>query len=528
MVVRNNRHEVMGMSAALSPAVARLTAIDKWFGGAHALRGVSVSFDRGEVHAVAGENGAGKSTLMKILSGVIPASEYTGRVEIDGAPRRLSNIREAEHHGIFLVPQELNVVPELRVGEYMFLNREPQRFGLVNSKKLWTETAHWLGVFKLHVSPLARMQDLGTHEQQLVSITRAMTQGVKLLILDEPTSSLTDRETELLFAQINDLRRHGVTAIYISHRLHEFERIADVCTVMRDGSVVDHFRLHEAGGDTPRRVIRAMVGRDLSEMYPKIPAPVGEPILTLRNWSVSHMVPGRPDVVRNVGLAVRAGEVLGIFGLLGAGCFKLARSMFGASPARVRGTIEIRGKVVRVDNPIDALRHGIAYLPAERKRDSLILSHSIATNMSLAALSKLSRIGAIDRDAELRSIQRYIESLRVKCASIEQPIRELSGGNQQKVVAAKWLLTGPDVFVLEEPTRGVDVNARIDFYELINKLAADGKAVILVSTDLPEVLGMADRLVVMCEGQIAREFKRGEATEEEVMLHAAGEHKAAS
>jgi ABC-type sugar transport system ATPase subunit len=510
------------------PPAARLTNIDKWFGGAHALRDVTVSFESGDVHAVAGENGAGKSTLMKILAGVIPASEYSGTLEIEGVPRQLHSIREAEQHGIFLVPQELNVVPELRVGEYMFLNREPQRFGFVNTKKLWAETRHWLEVFKLHVSPLARMVELSTHEQQLVSIARALTQGVKLLILDEPTSSLTERETEILFTQIDDLQRHGVSAIYISHRLHEFERIADACTVMRDGSVVESFRRHEAGGDTPRRVIRAMVGRDLSEMYPKVPAPIGEPVFTLKDWSVSHTIPGRPDTVRHVDLSVRAGEVLGIFGLLGAGCFKLARSLFGASAGQARGTMEIRGKAVRVSNPLDAIRHGIAYLPAERKRDSLVLSHSIATNMTLAALGGMSRMGAVDRRTELGKIQHYIENLHVKCASIEQPIRELSGGNQQKVVAAKWLLTKPDVFVLEEPTRGVDVNARIDFYNLINNLAADGKAVILVSTDLPEVLGMADRLLVMWEGQVVREFQRGEVTEEEVMLHAAGEHEAAA
>jgi ABC-type sugar transport system ATPase subunit len=515
-------------AAALRPPAARLTNIEKWFGGAHALHGVSITFESGDVHALAGENGAGKSTLMKILSGVIPASDYTGTVEIEGVPRRLSSIREAEQHGVFLVPQELNVVPELCVGEYMYLNREPRRFGLVDTKKLWADTKHWLEVFKLHVSPLARMNELSTHEQQLVSIARAMTQGVKLLVLDEPTSSLTERETEILFAQIEDLHRHGVTAIYISHRLHEFGRIANACTVMRDGSVVDQFRLHEAVGDIPRRVIRAMVGRDLSEMYPKIPAPLGESVFTLKDWSVSHTVAGRPDVVRHVNFSVRAGEVLGIFGLLGAGCFKLARSLFGASAGRVRGTMEIRGKAVSTASPLDAIRHGIAYLPAERKRDSLILSHSIASNMSLAALARMSRLGAVDRRTELGKIQHYIENLHVKCASIEQPIRELSGGNQQKVVAAKWLLTEPEVFVLEEPTRGVDVNARIDFYELINQLAGQGKAVILVSTDLPEVLGMADRLLVMWEGQVAREFQRGEATEEDVMLHAAGEHEAAA
>jgi ABC-type sugar transport system ATPase subunit len=525
LVVRRKRDHHQVTAAAVPAPAARLIGIDKWFGGAHALRGVSVAFETGDVHAVAGENGAGKSTLMKILSGVIPASEYSGTLEIDGVPRRLSSIREAEHHGIFLVPQELNVVPELRVGEYMFLNREPRRFGLVDTRQLWTETARWLDVFKLRVSPLARMGELSTHEQQLVSIARAMTQGVKLLILDEPTASLTERETELLFAQMQDLHRHGVTAIYISHRLQEFERVADVCTVMRDGSVVETFRLDEAGGDVPRRVIRAMVGRDLSEMYPKVAAKAGLPLLTLAHWSVAHTAAGRPDVVRDVSLELRAGEVLGVYGLLGSGAFQLARSLFGASSGAVRGSMLVRGKPVRMGSPIEAMRHGIAYLPAERKRDSLILSHSIATNMSLAALSRLSRWGAVDRRAELTSIQRYLRDLRVRYSSAEQPIRELSGGNQQKVVAAKWLLLEPDVFVLEEPTRGVDVNARVDFYALMNRLTAAGKALVLVSTDLPEVLGMADRILVMWEGQIVSEFRRGQVSEEQVMLQAAGEHE---
>ena len=510
------------------PPAAKVVDIYKRFGGAHALRGVSITFESGDVHAVAGENGAGKSTLMKILSGVIGADDYAGTMEIDGVAQRFQTIRDAERHGVFLVPQELNIVPELRVGEYLYLNREPTRWGMVDTKKLWADTAHWLDVFKLGCSPLARMDELTTHEQQLVSIGRAMTQGVKVLILDEPTASLTERETELLFTQVEELHRHGVTTIYISHRLHEFERIANVVTVMRDA----HFRLGRSGGsapgDTPRRVIRAMVGRDLSEMYPKAPAPQGETLLSLRGWTIPSAKPGRPPVVKSVDLDVRRGEVVGIFGLLGSGAFDFARSLFGAEATPASGTMTLRGSPVRVTNPEDAIRQGIAYLPAERKRDGLIVSHSIETNMTLAALKKLSWFGGIDRASELTSVQRYVRSLRVKCDSVEQPISQLSGGNQQKVVAAKWLLTEPDVFVLEEPTRGVDVNARIDFYDLINKLAADGKAIVLVSTDLPEVLGMADRVLVMHEGVLVREWPRGAATEEDVMIHAAGEHEEAA
>jgi ABC-type sugar transport system ATPase subunit len=304
------------MNTAARPPAARVVDVDKRFGGAHALRGVSITFETGEVHAIAGENGAGKSTLMKILSGVI--SDYDGRVEIEGTARRFFNIRDAESQGVFLVPQELNIVPELRVGEYLFLNREPQRWGMVDAKKLWSDSAYWLDVFRLRISAVARMGDLSTHEQQLVSIGRAMTQGVKVLILDEPTASLTERETELLFDRIADLHLHGVTTIYISHRLHEFERIANVVTVMRDGSVVDHFVL-EGAGDAPRRVIRAMVGRDLTEMYPKVAAPPGAPVLELRDYSLASSQPNKRPVVRNVDLTVHAHEVVGVYGLLGSG-----------------------------------------------------------------------------------------------------------------------------------------------------------------------------------------------------------------
>lgn len=501
---------------------ARVDGIDKRFGGAHALRGVSITFEKGDVHAIAGENGAGKSTLMKILSGVI--GEYAGTIEIEGVCRRFDSIRDAERHGVFLVPQELNVVPELRVGEYLFLNREPQRWGMVDTRRLWTDTAHWLDVFKLDVSPLEPMGNLSTHQQQLVSIARAMTQGVKLLILDEPTSSLTERETELMFAQIADLHQHGVTTIYISHRLHEFERVANVVTVMRDGAVVDHFRL-QGQSDTPRRIVHAMVGRDLTEMYPKTAARIGDPIFSIREWTVGNTGAGRNNIVEDIDLDARSGEVVGIFGLLGSGAFDLARSLFGAHAGRVKGTMQVRGRTLSVRTPREAIRNGIAYVPAERKRDGLIEAHSIESNMTLAALGRLTRFGILDRHVELQRVQQYVATLKVKCGSVEQPISQLSGGNQQKVVAAKWLLTEPEVFILEEPTRGVDVNARIDFYALINELAAAGKAIIIVSTDLPEVLGMSDRVLAMCEGRLVREWKHREATEEDVMISATGEYR---
>ncbi len=345
--------------AAPRPPAVRLTDIDKRYSGAHALRGVSLTVESGDVHAVAGENGAGKSTLMKILPGVIGADEYTGSLEIDGVARRFSSIRDAERRGVFLVPQELNIVPELRVGEYLYLSREPQRWGMVDTAKLWCDTAHWLGVFKLHCSPLAPMGELSTHKQQLVSIGRAMTQGVRVLILDEPTASLTERETELLFERIEDLHRHGVTTLYISHRLQEFVRIANAVTVMRDGSVVDRFRM-DGATEVPRRIIRAMVGRELSDMLPKRPAEPGPATLSVRPWSVASSRPGRPQVVDGVDLDMRAGEVVGLFGLLGSGASDFARSLFGIDAGRASGSLTLRGQPVRVCSPEEAVAHGIA------------------------------------------------------------------------------------------------------------------------------------------------------------------------
>lgn len=500
-------------------AAARLIAVNKWFGRAHALRDVSVTFEKGKVHAIAGENGAGKSTLIKILSGLFHADEYSGTIEVGDMRCRFNNIKDAEKHGIFLVPQELNIVPELLVGEYLFLNREPHYFGVLNTKKLWTDTAYWLDEFNISVSPLARMEELSVHEQQLVSIARALTQGVKLLILDEPTASLTEQETETLFAHIEKLHRHGVTTIYISHRMQEFTRIADVCTVMRDGAVVDYFVVANEV-DPVRRVINAMVGRDLVEMYPKTPASIGPAILELCDWSVHSQTPGRLPFVNDVDFVVRAGEVLGVFGLLGSGAFELARSIFGYSAGPVTGIMKMHDKPVIMNSPATAIRNKIAYIPAERKRDGLFPSQSIVNNMSLVALNKITKYGLVNRHDEFETIQHFIHNLRVHCDSVDQSIGELSGGNQQKIIAAKWLLTMPDLLVLEEPTRGVDVGARVEFYALINQLTAAGKAIILVSTDLPEVLGMSDRVFVMRKGKIVQEWKYGEASEEDVMVYA--------
>ena len=500
----------------------RVSGLDKWYGGTHALRDVSLAIEAGHVQAIAGENGAGKSTLVKILAGVVTHHGYTGEVAIDGVPVRLGSIRDAEAHGVFLVPQELHVVPQLSIADFLFLNREPRRFGMVDRAKLWTDTARWLRTFQINLSPLTPMGELGSHEQQLVTIARAMTQGVKVLILDEPTASLTERETRLLFERVRDFKSHGVTTLYISHRLAEFERIADAVTVMRDGRVVDGFPL-ERNGETARRVIKAMVGRDLDELYPKIQVRHGAELFAVERWGVENPVAGRPALVQPLNLSVKSGEVLGIYGLIGSGTSDLARSFFGVHGGAVSGTMRVGGKVVDARRPSGAVKAGIAYMPSDRKRDGLVLGMSVSSNLTLAALGKMTTLGMIDRGAELRNVQHYMASLKVKCGSVEEPISALSGGNQQKIVAAKWMLAEPEIFVLEEPTRGVDVNARIEIYQLINKVASAGKAVILISTDLPEVLGMADRILVMHAGRVSGQWARDDIDEEKAMSHATGE-----
>lgn len=503
-----------------------IDAVDKRFGATHALQAVTTACQAGDVHAIAGENGAGKSTLVKIISGVIPFGEYEGTLTLDGVPARFANVRDAETAGVFLVPQELNIIAEMAVGDYLFLNREPRRFGLIDRKRLLSDAMRWLSTFQLDISPLVKMGNLGSHEQQLVSIARAMTQGVKILILDEPTASLTDRETEILFDRVRAFRELGVTTLYISHRLAEFKRIADAVTVMRDGQVVDEFRVGEEK-DIPQRVVRTMVGRDLNELYPKTEHEPGETLFEVRDWFVFNPLPRKRPLVQNITLSLRAGEVAGIFGLIGSGASDFARSLFGASPGRVTGQARLRDRRITLSNPREAMASGIAYLPSDRKRDGLFLGMSIASNLTLASLALVSPRGLLDRRRELTLAQERVRALRIKCQSIEQPVGDLSGGNQQKVVAAKWMLANPDVIVVEEPTRGVDVGARLEIYRLINSMALQGKAVLVISTDLPEVLGISDRVFAFHDGRIVGEWARGEATEKDVMIKAAGSSKEA-
>lgn len=495
--------------------------IDKRFGATHALRSVSLEITSGAVHAIVGENGAGKSTLVKIIAGVLGAGTFSGQIFVEGARQSFQTIRDAERAGIFLVPQELNIVPATTVADNLFLNREFGRFGLIDYKTMWSAATKWIDSLKIGVEPTTLMHRLSAGQQQLVSVARAMTQGVKILILDEPTSSLTEAETELLFARIGEFRRLGVTTLYISHRLPEIVRLADDVTVMRDGRIVEQLSIRDAA-TTPRRIVRAMIGRDIEEMFPKSDAVPGEVALDVQELTVESLVSGRPPPVTNASLAVRRGEILGVFGVVGSGASQLARAMFGAWPGRVRGEVRVAGKGVEHGSPRKAINAGIGYLSGDRKRSGLILKMSVAANISLVVLKSLSRYFTIRPTLEVALVKGYVDRLRIRIRSIDQPVSELSGGTQQKVIAARWLAATPDVLILEDPTRGIDVGTKAEIYSLMAQLAQEGRAIILVSSDLEEVLGMSDRVVVMHKGQLVGSWDREKATEEDLMSAATG------
>jgi D-xylose transport system ATP-binding protein len=502
-------------------AILEVRGIDKHFGATHALRSVSLAIRPGAVHAIVGENGAGKSTLVKIIAGVLPASSFSGQILIEGILRSFSNIRDGERAGVFLVPQELNVVGATTVADNLFLNREFGHFGLVDYRAMWSAAAQWIESLKIQVQPTTPMHRLSAGQQQLVSIARAMTRGVKILILDEPTSSLTEAETDLLFARIAEFHRIGVTTVYISHRLPEIVRLANVVTVMRDGRVVEHLSMQDAA-TTPRRIVRAMIGRDIEEMFPKSKAVFGDVALEVNNLTVDSLYPGRPAPVQAATLSIRRGEILGVFGVVGSGTSELARAIFGAWPGRVHGSVRTKRKAIGSNSPRQAISGGIGYLSGDRKRSGLVLKMSVAANISLVVLKRVAQRLVISPKRELSLVQHYVDRLQIKIRSVDQSVAELSGGTQQKVMAARWLAASPDVLILEDPTRGIDVGTKAEIYALMAQLAEEGRAILLVSSDLEEVLGISDRMAVMHKGRLLGNWERGSASEEELMSAATG------
>jgi ABC-type sugar transport system ATPase subunit len=499
--------------------------ITKSFPGVRALDGVSFDLYKGEFHALVGENGAGKSTLMKVLGGVYPHPQYGGDIVLEGQPRRFSSVRDAEGAGIAVIYQELSLVKEMSIGENIFLGREPRRFGVIQWENLYSRARKLLSELHLPLDPRTPVGHLGIGQQQLVEIAKALSQEARILVLDEPTAALTESEVETLFDILNDLRSRGVGMIYISHKLNEVLRMSDRITVLRDGRTVG---TNKTSNLDEARIIASMVGREVGDIFPQADHPRGEVVFEARNITVEDPNVTGKLLVNRVSFSVKRGEVLGIAGLMGAGRSDLLMAIFGAHEGRRSGDVLIEGKAIRITRPSDAIRQGIAFVTEDRKRFGLILEQTILNNMTLAGLTRLSGRFITNVDAETTAGERSMRELRVKAPNVQTVAGTLSGGNQQKVVLAKWLLTNPRVLFLDEPTRGIDVGAKQEIYAQINKLAATGLAIVLVSSELPEVLGLSDRVLVLHEGRVTGEFARTEATPERVMACATGHAQSAA
>lgn len=489
--------------------------LTKRFGAVVALDDVHFDLREGEVHALCGENGAGKSTLIKILTGIYGAGSYEGSVRVGGQERRFTTVRDAQRAGIAAIHQELALVDEMSVAENVFLGHEPLRLGLVDGGRMVDATRELLERFGIDVSPQLAVKELGIGQKQLVEIAKALQKDSRILILDEPSTALTEREVEVLLGIVGELRRRGVACIYVSHKLDEVFRIADRITVLRDGKTVTTFATHEASQET---LIEHMVGRPLNALMPPRSSRPGDVVLRVSNLSVAERPGAAPRLV-NLSFEVRAGEVLGIGGLMGAGRSELLLHLIGAWGHRVGGSVELRGRELGAA-PRACIDQGVVLVSEDRKRFGLVPEQSVGFNLSLSSLRAVSRFGIVDREREASRNGEWARSVRLKAPGLEAPVSALSGGNQQKVVLGKALLTRPDVLLLDEPTRGIDVGAKHEIYQLINELTAERLAVVLVSSELPELIGMSDRILMLANGVIAGRFE-GETVSQEQLLGAA-------
>ncbi|WMS45131.1 sugar ABC transporter ATP-binding protein [Acuticoccus sp. MNP-M23] len=496
-----------------------MRGITKRFVGVTALSDVTFSVTRGEIHAVVGENGAGKSTLMKVLSGVYGHGSYDGEIIYEGESQKFRSLAESEKVGIVIIHQELALVPLLSISENIFLGNEQSSRGVIDWNATHKRTAELLARVGLSENPRTRVGDLGLGKQQLVEIAKALAKDVKLLILDEPTSSLNEADSAALLDLLLEFKAKGISSILISHKLNEIEKVADTVTIIRDGEVVSTLAAH--GGEvTEERVIRDMVGRDLSDRFPQrdLDRPLGEVLFEVRNWTVHD--PAHPErrAVDDVSLNVRAGEIVGISGLMGAGRTELAMSLFGGTYGRnISGEAFIGGERLDTSSVHRVVDAGLAYVTEDRKQYGLVLDDSIQRNIPLARLEGVSDNGIISDARELAVAREYRDKLKIKSSSVRQAAVNLSGGNQQKVVLSKWLFTEPKVLILDEPTRGIDVGAKFEIYTIIHQLAAEGRAVIVITSELPEILGVCDRVYVMNEGRFVGELPIREASQEKIM-----------
>jgi putative multiple sugar transport system ATP-binding protein len=497
--------------------ILEMRDITKTFPGVKALNRVSFQVARNEIHCLVGENGAGKSTLMKVLSGVYPHGTYEGEIFIDGAPQRFRGIRDSERVGIGIIYQELALVPEMTVYENIFLGNEIRRGLTVDWNETIKRAKEMLRRVGLDVNPATKVKDLGVGKQQLVEIAKALSRDVKLLILDEPTSALNENDSDNLLRLLGGLKEHGVTAILISHKLKEVIRVADSVTVLRDGQTI---RTLDARQDVVNEavLIKHMVGREIDNVYPgRDTRASDEVMLDVRGWNAYDPALGR-KILHDVSFAVRRGEIVGLAGLMGSGRTELALSLFG-NPGGYRrsGALYFDGRPCHFRSPGDAIATGMAYVSEDRKGDGLILLQDIKQNITLAGLRAIARRGVVDANAEIKIATEYKASLNIKTPSVEQRVVNLSGGNQQKVALAKWLFVKPRLLILDEPTRGIDVGAKYEIYTLMNRLVAQGMSILMISSELPEILGMSDRVYVLSAGRIAGELPIAEADQEKIM-----------
>lgn len=499
------------------PFILEMKEITKQFPGVKALDRVTLEVRRGTIHAICGENGAGKSTLMKVLSGVYPYGSYEGDIFLDGKKMTFKNIKESEKAGIVIIHQELTMIPELSITENIFMGNEIVKRGLIDWNESKRQTGELLRRVGLSIDPDTLIKNLGVGQQQMVEIAKALSKNVRLLILDEPTSALNEADSKNLLNLMLELKNKGITCIMISHKLNEIAEVSDFVTVIRDGQTVDAYEV-EAGHVDENKIIRSMVGRSIENRYPEHESHTGDVVFEVKNWNVEDPnVPGRM-LCKNSCFNVRAGEIVGFAGLMGAGRTELMRSVFGKNFGIFHsGQMFIKGKEVKLNSVDEAIKNGIAYVPEDRKMLGLNLLDSIRTTIVSANLDSIKKGGLLNFDLELAAAEKYRKSLHIKTSNVDVGVNTLSGGNQQKVVLSKWMFTEPEILILDEPTRGIDVGAKYEIYKLINDLADQGKAVILVSSELPELLGMADRIYTIFEGTITGEIDAKDANQEILM-----------
>jgi putative multiple sugar transport system ATP-binding protein len=503
----------------MADSILTMRGITKEFPGVKALQDVSLDVGRGEIHAICGENGAGKSTLMKVLSGVYPTGSYDGEIFFEGELCQFSDIRDSEARGIVIIHQELALSPYLSIAENIFLGNERAVRGMVNWNQTNAEAAGLLARVGLPENPVTKVMDIGIGKQQLVEIAKALSKKVKLLILDEPTAALNDVDSEHLLSLLRGLRDEGITCIIISHKLNEIAAIADSTTVIRDGRSIETLDMR-AGEVSEERIIKLMVGRDLDNRYPDHTPHIGEELLRIQDWTVHHPQHQERVIVSGANLTIRKGEIVGLAGLMGAGRTELAMSVFGrAYGSKISGRVFKEGREIRVRSIDEAIKNGIAYATEDRKRYGLNLIDDIKRNVSLASLDKLSARGWVNDNEEFAVANNFRDSMNIKAPSVLSVTGKLSGGNQQKVVLSKWIYADPDVLILDEPTRGIDVGAKYEIYTIINRLADAGKGVLVISSELPELLGICDRIYTLSAGHITGEVPRETATQELLMQY---------